>query len=299
MQLKQLKSFVTVARTKNMAQTAEALNYSHSTIYSHLESLEREFNTKLYIRTSHGIELTEKGVSLVSYAKKFIRLYDETYAALSEVKQTTLRIGSSESGDVCFMHDLLREFIRREPQAEIEYTKMTTDVSISKLLSGTCDVSFICEFAFQPEDLYAQYLGTIPLIFVASPLMADTVSNDKKALPTLLGTIKLPIAQKILESVGLNFSDCFSNLLNVGDLETIRQMLNYNHGIALLPFSYVRAELAAGNLIRLPHLMQEIYLDAYIVTALKHRIGPYTSKLSDLAFELFNPKRLSSKNILH
>lgn len=41
MHIKQLVSFVTVARTKNMAQTALALNYSHSTIFGHLESLEK------------------------------------------------------------------------------------------------------------------------------------------------------------------------------------------------------------------------------------------------------------------
>ena len=61
MQIKQLVSFVTVARTKNMAQTAQALNYSHSTIFGHLESLEKEYNTKLYCRTPRGIELTPKG----------------------------------------------------------------------------------------------------------------------------------------------------------------------------------------------------------------------------------------------
>ena len=51
MQVKQLISFITAARTKNMAQTALALNYSHSTIYGHIEALEREFHTKLYLRT--------------------------------------------------------------------------------------------------------------------------------------------------------------------------------------------------------------------------------------------------------
>ena len=42
MHIKQLISFVTVARNKNMAQTALALNYSHSTIFGHLEALEKE-----------------------------------------------------------------------------------------------------------------------------------------------------------------------------------------------------------------------------------------------------------------
>lgn len=69
MHIKQLVSFVTVARTKNMAQTALALNYSHSTIFGHLESLEKEYSTKLYCRTSHGIELTPKGELLLEYAK--------------------------------------------------------------------------------------------------------------------------------------------------------------------------------------------------------------------------------------
>ena len=55
MQIKQLISFLTVARTKNMAQTALALNYSHSTIFGHLELLEKEYGVKLYLRTSHGI----------------------------------------------------------------------------------------------------------------------------------------------------------------------------------------------------------------------------------------------------
>ncbi len=297
MQLKQLQSFVTVARTKNMAQTAEVLNYSHSTIYAHLESLEKEFNTKLYVRTSHGIELTDKGRKLLSYAKKFMLLYDETYSALSEARQSTLRIGASESGDVCFMHELLREFVRREPQAEIEYVKMTTDVSISKLLSGTCDVSFICEFDFQPEDLYTQYLGTIPLIFVCSPLTArSSHSEEDAALPTLLGTMKMPVAKKMLASVGLRFNDCFSSLLNIGDLDTIRQMLYYNRGIALLPTIYVEADLAAGELIRVPQLPQELYLDAHVVTASKSRIGSYTGKLIQLAFELFNPQHLTSSH---
>lgn len=297
MQLKQLQSFVTVARTKNMAQTAEVLNYSHSTIYAHLESLEKEFNTKLYVRTSHGIELTDKGRKLLSYAKKFMLLYDETYSALSEARQSTLRIGASESSDVCFMHDLLREFVRREPQAEIEYVKMTTDVSVSKLLSGTCDVSIICEFDFQPKDLYAQYLGTMPLIFVCSPLMArSSHSEEDAALPILLGTMKMPVAKKMLASVGLRFNDCFSSLLNIGDLDTIRQMLYYNRGIALLPTIYVEADLAAGKLIRVPQLPQELYLDAHVVTASKSRIGSYTGKLIQLAFELFNPQHLTSSH---
>lgn len=102
MHIKQLVSFVTVARTKNMAQTALALNYSHSTIFGHLESLEKEYSTKLYCRTSHGIELTPKGELLLEYAKKILELYDESCATLLDTKQSILR--SVQRSPVCLLY---------------------------------------------------------------------------------------------------------------------------------------------------------------------------------------------------
>ncbi len=299
MHIKQLISFVTVARNKNMAQTALALNYSHSTIFGHLEALEKEYNTKLYYRTSHGIELTPKGEILLEYAKKFVELYDESCTALSEIKQTILRVGASESGDVCFMHEILREYLQTAPTVELEYVKMTSDISVSKLIAGTCDVAVICEFDFHPDDLYARYLGTLPLAFVTAPAYLRTLHEQKNsALPTLLGTMKMPVAVRMLQSVGLEFGDCFSALSNIGDLETIRQLLYFNRGVALLPKMYVERDLREGTLVQLPKMKQEPWLDAFIVTPSRHRIGPHTKGLIDLAFQRYNPDFLQSGNIL-
>lgn len=299
MHIKQLISFVTVARTKNMAQTALALNYSHSTIFGHLEALEKEFNTKLYCRTSRGIELTPKGEMLLVYAKQFVELYDEACAALSESKQTRLRVGASESGDVCFMHDILQEYIRIVPTVEIEYVKMTSDVSISKLIAGTCDVAIICEYDFQPEGLYSRYLCTLPLIFVSSlNYLSSIEQNSEHPLPALLGTMKLPVAQQMLQSVGLDFHQCFSSLSNIGDLETIKHLLAYNQGVALLPKMYVEPDLKSGTLVQLPYMPQEPCLDTFVVTPSKNRIGPRTKEFIDLTFRQYNPHFLESGNIL-
>ena len=212
MHIKQLVSFVTVARTKNMAQTALALNYSHSTIFGHLESLEKEYSTKLYCRTSHGIELTPKGELLLEYAKKILELYDESCATLLDTKQSILRVGATESGDVCFMHEVLQEFVHNFPAVEIEYSKMTSDVSVSKLIAGTCDVSIICEFDFHPEGLYARYLGTLPLIFVTVPGYWKILQEQSpQSLPPLLGTMKMPVAEQMLQSIELKFDNYFSS----------------------------------------------------------------------------------------
>ena len=65
MHIKQLVSFVTVARTKNMAQTALALNYSHSTIFGHLESLEKNGYIRRDPTKPRAIEICDDSFQLV------------------------------------------------------------------------------------------------------------------------------------------------------------------------------------------------------------------------------------------
>lgn len=298
MQIRQLLTFVTVSKTKNMAQAALALNYSHSTIYGHLESLEKEFNFKLYNRTSHGVELTEEGERFLIYAKRFIDLYNEITDDLAGNAQTSIRIGASESGDVCFMHSLLQKYIELSPHVEIEYMKMTSEVALSKLMTRTCDFAMICEFHFQSEDIYAQYLGSLPLVFVTSPAYLIGMQNNGTELPKLIGTMKLPVALTMMQSINLEFNQYFSLLSNIGDLDTIKQLVLYNRGIALLPEMYIRQDIQDGLLVRIPNLMQTIPLDVFVGTPSKIRIGPHTQRLIDLTFELFNPNHLTEANIL-
>lgn len=274
------------------------LNYSHSTIYTHLESLEKEFNTKLYIRTSKGIELTAQGETLLQYAKQFVDLYDEALDVLSGIQQTSIRISASETADICFMHELLREYIHRYPNVEIEYTKMTTENALARLASNLCDLSIICEFNFQPEGIFCKYLGTIPLIFVASPLYLPDGTGESQEKPKLMGTMRMPVAIQMLQSIGLEFRDHFSALSNIGDLTTIRQLLYYGKGIALLPDMFIKEDLEDGLLSRVPSFMQEVYLDVFLVAPSKKRIGSYTQKLIDLAYDSYNPKHLNEKNII-
>lgn len=297
MQIRQLLTFITVASTKNMAQAAVALNYSHSTIYTHLDSLEKEFSTKLYLRTPRGIELTAQGETLLQYAKQFVDLYDEALSALSGIQQTSIRISASESADVCFMHKLLQEYIHRYPSVEIEYAKMTVESSLARLASNLCDLSIVCEFNFQPEGVFYEYLGTLPLIFVTSPLHLSGSAGESEK-PRLIGTMRSAVAVQMMQSIGQDFNTHFSALSNIGDLDTIKQLLYYSRGVALLPTMYVKKDLEDGRLSRFPSLMQEVYLDMFLVTPSKNRIGHYTQKLIDLAYDSFNPNHLSKHNFL-
>ena len=160
-------------------------------------------------------------------------------------------------------------------------------------------MSIICEFDFHPEELYARYLGTLPLIFVTAPGYWKILQEQSpQMLPPLLGTMKMPVAEQMLQSINLKFGDCFSSLSNIGDLETIKQLLSYNRGVALLPEMYVRTDIQSGNLIRFPRIHQEVRLDAFVVTPSKHKIAPVTKELIALLFARYNPNNLDENNVL-
>ena len=110
--------------------------------------------------------------------------------------------------------------------------------------------------------------------------------------------MKMPVAEQMLQSIELKFDNYFSSLSNIGDLETIKQLLSYNRGVALLPEMYVRADIQSGSLIQFPRIHQVVRLDAFVVTPSKHKIGPITKELIALVFAKYNPNNLDENNIL-
>jgi len=64
-----LRSFVAVAQTGNLTQAAKRLYTTPPAISAHIKSLEDELSTPLFIRSSKGMALTDKGQLLLKKAQ--------------------------------------------------------------------------------------------------------------------------------------------------------------------------------------------------------------------------------------
>lgn len=67
-----IKSFLYVSKYNSISKAADKLNYSTSTIYEHLKSLENEVGVTLYNKANRGIYLTENGEIFLEYANKIL-----------------------------------------------------------------------------------------------------------------------------------------------------------------------------------------------------------------------------------
>src|SRR2546423_7925584 len=83
-QLVQVEGFLEVARRGSVSRAAEALFITQPTLTARLQGLERELGTPLFLRTSHGMRLTDAGRAWVPFAERPLRALVDRGDALEE-----------------------------------------------------------------------------------------------------------------------------------------------------------------------------------------------------------------------
>ncbi len=267
-----IKSFLYVSKYNSISKAADKLNYSTSTIYEHLKSLENEVGVTLYNKANRGIYLTENGEIFLEYANKILDIVDDIHRRFYKSSET-LRITASESSGFFVMKPLMDKFIIKYPDIEIDYTKATTDVAIEKILNGLCDVGVISEPGFSTSEVKCDFLCKLPLSFVAYPkhICFKNGIVDSREDNTLLSTMGFTVVSNLLVSKGLLFSDYFSSKKNIGDLQTLKELAYEGIGISLLPTFLVEDDIAQGKLKLIPEFNEEFSSRIYILTELNNK----------------------------
>lgn len=267
-----IKSFLYGSKYNSISKAADKLNYSTSTIYEHLKSLENEVGVTLYNKANRGIYLTENGEIFLEYANKILDIVDDIHRRFYKSSET-LRIMASESSDFFVIKPLMDKFIIKYPDIEIDYTKATTDVAIEKILNGLCDVGVISEPGFSTSKVKCDFLCKLPLSFVASPkhICFKNGIVDSREDNTLLSTMGFTVVSNLLVSKGLLFSDYFSSKKNIGDLQTLKELAYEGIGISLLPTFLVEDDIAQGKLKLIPEFNEEFSSRIYILTELNNK----------------------------
>ena len=80
MNFRQLEYFITVAETKNISAAARKIHMAQPPLSRQLQLLEEELDTKLFIRSNKGIELTDAGRNLYLEARNL-------FAKVEEIKE--------------------------------------------------------------------------------------------------------------------------------------------------------------------------------------------------------------------
>lgn len=110
MNLRQLRNFWTVARMGGVTRAAERLNLTPQTISGQIRQLEEDLGVALFRPAGRGIELTDAGRMVLSYADEMLHLGDEMKSALAKRQSQplpVLRVGITDVVPKSYAYRLL------------------------------------------------------------------------------------------------------------------------------------------------------------------------------------------------
>lgn len=148
MELRVLEYFVMVAKEGNITRAAERLHITQPTLSRQLSDLEKELNTKLFIRGKRSIVLTESGQLLMQRAQELMDLVAKTERDLLESNDTllgTIAIGCVESEASRTLAHWIKTFRELQPNVIFDIVSGNGDDLREKLDRGFIDLAILLQ----------------------------------------------------------------------------------------------------------------------------------------------------------
>lgn len=215
MDIRVLRYFLTVVREENISRAAEILFITQPTLSRQLQELEKELDTKLFIRGKSKITLTESGILLRRRAEELVELADKTrreFLCKEENISGTISIGCGETMAVKVLSETIASFSKTYPEVRFEIYTGTADHIKDEIDHGLLDVGLLMEPIEIEKYAYIRLKQTERwgAVFRADHPLCEkdaVTTQDLKNIPLILP--RRPGSQSVLRSW---FGDDFDNL---------------------------------------------------------------------------------------
>ncbi|QAY76501.1 LysR family transcriptional regulator [Sphingosinicella sp. BN140058] len=249
----EMEVFTRVVIDGGFSAAARRLDLTPSAVSKLIARLERRLGTRLLIRTTRALTLTEEGRAFFEAAQRIVGEIAAAEAAASGgVVAGTLAINASLPFGRLIVAPAVPSFLRAHPGVSVSLS-FTDDVV--DLMAERADIA-IRTGALPDSALVARKLGQSPLVVVAAP--AYLKRNGSPAVPADLACH---------DCLGFNFRKArggwpmkvggeivqvpVGGSVRVNNGETLRQMALEGVGIARLGRFHVAEDLARGDLVLL------------------------------------------------
>lgn len=258
MDTKCLLTFVTFAEQKSYLKTSFKLNYAPSTLAEHIRALEEELGIKLVESRGKRSFLTKGGREFLPYARQFLSIYKASLHMAENYHriQGTLRIMTVESLGLYSIASVFTKYMTQYPDVTLSIRIGNCESIPDKLKNDEIDVAYTYDMKpISVSGLHTEVLFKEDLCFVVSPkhpLAKKTaiIAADFNRQTFILAQRDCYYAAYFTKILAEN-NVHLSKRLEFDSGNLIKQSVKSNHGIALLPYSVVEAELLCGELKRL------------------------------------------------
>lgn len=264
MEVRNLKTFLTVAKLSSFRRAAERLNYAQSSISSQIKVLEEEIGKPLFKRQGRSIALSTAGKKLIGYAQKIVEAEREAFAAASSAvePQGLISLRIPQSLGTYYLPAIIEKFRTYHAKIDFDVSSCAYQILPHELKAGITDLAFLLAASVDLSELKTEFLGTVYLSVVAHP-------NHKLAIRKSISTHDLKGEPIILPKHDCSYKMAFEELLaekkitagpiiEINSIEAIKHCVMKGLGISIIPEIAVSAEIKKGSLVALPWPRDEL-----------------------------------------
>jgi DNA-binding transcriptional LysR family regulator len=145
-ELRQLKTFLEVAKHKSITKAAEALHISQPALSKSIRALEDDLGMTLIVRTNKTSDLTDAGMVVLEYAQRMTALMDEMTTTLNDMTNLArgqINIGLPPFIGSLFFPKVMAEFHKTFPNIEIHITEYGGARAVKSVEDGEFELGVV------------------------------------------------------------------------------------------------------------------------------------------------------------
>jgi DNA-binding transcriptional LysR family regulator len=254
MELRQIRSFLSIAETLHFGRTAELIHLSQPALSLQIRALEQEVGVKLLERDRRKTTLTAAGMAFRDDAAAAVLRIEQAIRSArmaADGKLGLLRIGFISTAGNEIVPDIVRRFRESNPQVEFSLRNILTIDQIQMLNMGLLDIGFLRLPIGEHPELEIIAIHREPFVVVV-PRSNKLAKSRRVRLRELSGQDFVMYER----SYAPGFHDLLFGMLRdagvvpnisqtAGQMPTLISLVDAGMGISILPASAVRHSAAS------------------------------------------------------
>ncbi|HET7658400.1 MAG TPA: LysR family transcriptional regulator [Bacillales bacterium] len=283
MQLVELRIITVLAEELNMRKAADRLFVSQPALSQRLQTIEREWETKIFIRSKKGLTLTPAGEKIVAYANETLKKEEKVKEEISTLESRvygTLKLAVASATGQYWLPKMLKRFVDQFPHVKISLITGWSSEILNSMYEDDAHIGIIRGNPdWKGEKIH---LFSDPLYLVDTAIQSlDELNHTDK--PFIQFRSDSTYYQQIQDWWFIHFQSRPERTIVVDQIETCKEMAIHGIGYAILPGVSLTPQ--DTNIYKIPLLDRngdQILRDNWLMTHSHYRNLKQVSAFIDL-----------------
>lgn len=253
MLLAQIEAFLTVAERRSVSAAAGVLYVTQPALTTRLKNLERELGVDLFVRTSRGMRLTAEGRAFRPHAQRALQSLAAGRELLRERREGRvgeLIVGAAPAISTYVLPLVLRTFQASFPNVHLIVRTGHSEDVLELVLREQVQIGLVRDLPHPAVTSTPLYEDEIVLVvhpqhrLAGEPSIAVQELGDERLILFDRTSSYFVLTSAFFREAGV----VPRGVMELDNVDATKKMVEHGLGIAFLPYTAVREELADGSL---------------------------------------------------